>query len=172
MAIYGGFAGHETNRAQRDWVNNVTILSGDFLGDDEPGFVNYDENAWHVVTGSQADVTAVLDGFTVRGGNADGPYDSSYYYGYNVGGGMFISRGGSPTLVNLTFVENTSTEWGAGALHISRGGVTWLSDPTLINCSFVRNEANYAGAVSLGTFCRATLINCTFFENTGYHENP
>lgn len=75
VALYGGFAGGETLRTQRNFTANVTILSGDLNGNDNSN-VRYDEptrdeNAYHVVTGSGVTNTAVLDGFTVTGGNAN-----------------------------------------------------------------------------------------------------
>ena len=56
VTIKGGYAGYGD---VRDVEIYETILSGD-------------NNRYHVVTGSGTGATAVLDGFTVTGGNADG----------------------------------------------------------------------------------------------------
>ncbi len=161
MGIYGGFAGGEISRHQRDPDNNVTILSGDLNGDDGPYFANNVENAYHVVTASNTDESAVLDGFTITGGNASGPYDGPYLNGYNSGGGMFI-RTGSPTLVNLVFTENTTSGFASHG-----GGLTmqYAVGPTLIGCSFIGNTAQYSAGMNIGGRCTVTLINCTFIEN-------
>ena len=47
MALYGGFVGTETDRSERNWVTNVTILSGDIgvVGDNS-------DNSYAVVTGT------------------------------------------------------------------------------------------------------------------------
>ena len=65
VPVYGGFTGSETSLAQRDPLANVTLLDGDLLGDDLPGFVNYADNSQHVVS-AVGTVSAFLDGFTVR----------------------------------------------------------------------------------------------------------
>jgi len=66
VALYGGFAGTETARDQRNPTLNVTILSGDLNGNDNSN-VKYDEptradNSYEVVTGADG---ATLDGFTI-----------------------------------------------------------------------------------------------------------
>jgi len=94
VAIYGGFAGTEDpamfDLDDRDFEMNETILSGDIgtIGDDA-------DNCYHVFyhpdDGTNLDSTAVLDGVTIAGGNAD---DSRPH---SDGGGMYNSSS-SPTV--------------------------------------------------------------------------
>lgn len=125
VAVYGGFAGTETSREQRDWETNTTILSGDLNGDDEPNFVNYGDNSWHVVFTSNLNSSAILDGFTISGGNAgeDG-------YG---GGGMSNNDYGGPTVRNVIFSANTA-EFGGGMYNS-------YNNTTLNNVTFIGNRA-------------------------------
>ncbi len=74
VALYGGFAGTETARTQRNPAVNVTILSGDIDNNDSQTPIITDlttvtgntTNSWHVVTGATG---ATLDGFTITAGN-------------------------------------------------------------------------------------------------------
>jgi predicted outer membrane repeat protein len=122
VEIYGGFAGTETGREERDWETNETILSGDIGNPGDSG-----DNSYHVVTGSGTDATAVLDGFTITGGHAEGA---------NYTGGGMLNDGGSPTLRNVTFEQNQATHDGGG-IYNENG-----SSPTLINCEFTNNVAD------------------------------
>ena len=143
IALFGGFALTETMRDQRDWVANVTILSGD-IG--IPG--NNADNSYHVVKGSGVVQTTVLDGFTVSQGNAA---DS--------GGGMY-NNGGSPTVRNIIFTAN-SAEWGGGMYNYN-------ARPTLNNVTFNANVAHYGGGGMHNTLSSPTLINVTFTANSSY----
>ncbi|MEJ7677502.1 MAG: hypothetical protein WKG06_06445 [Segetibacter sp.] len=78
VALYGGFAGTETMLNERNVTVNVTTLSGEIQQDND-----ISNNALHVVQSSSFDSTAVLDGFTVTGGNANGGLED------NSGGGMY-----------------------------------------------------------------------------------
>lgn len=93
VSLYGGFAGTETLRSQRDWQSHRSVLSGD-IG--TTGVMT--DNSYNVIRGNGTDGTAILDGFVVTGGYADGSGT------YDKGGGLHIS-GGSPTIVNITFVK-------------------------------------------------------------------
>ncbi|MDX1407842.1 MAG: hypothetical protein R3330_06905, partial [Saprospiraceae bacterium] len=66
VAVYGGFNGTETERSQRDPVLNPVVLSGEIGG---PGAL---DNSYHVVRVPSGVQQAVLDGFLVTGGQADG----------------------------------------------------------------------------------------------------
>jgi hypothetical protein len=161
VAVYGGFAGIEAARVERDWVANVTILSGDLQGNDstnvDPAEPTRAENSYHVVTGSGTDATAVLDGFTIEGGNANGASGSLF-----MGGGMY-SNAASPTLANVIFTANTA-QFG--------GGMCSDGSPALINVIFSGNSANRTGGglgggmFSQGTMTSPTLTNVLFNGNT------
>ncbi len=147
VAVYGGFAGGETERSQRNWTTNVVVLSGDLNGDDV-GFTNNGENSYRVVTGANG---ATLDGVTVSGGNANGsdPYDN--------GGGMY-NLNGSPTLTNVTFSSNSAHEYGGGMFS---GG-----NPTLSNVTFSGNSALTDGGGMFNDGGSPSLTNVTFSGNS------
>ena len=107
VSLYGGFAATETLRIQRDWLLNVTVLSGDISGDDttdadgvvtDPANI-IGSNSYHVVYSEWVTETAVLDGFTITAGQADGVSTT------DDGGGMF-NYASNPTLTDITFSGN------------------------------------------------------------------
>jgi len=131
VALLGGFAGYELSSDQRnpDPATNATVLSADRLEDDA-SFGNISDNLYHVVTGSDLTSATVLDGFTIRGGNANSTEDK--------GGGIHLVNS-SPLLRNL-IIENNSAILG-GALY-SEGGSPQISD-TIIRS----NTANAGGGL-------------------------
>jgi parallel beta-helix repeat protein len=146
VTIYGGFAGTETLRSERNWSTHITILSGDI------GIVgNNTDNTYHVIYNYNAN-TAILDGFTIRGGNAFG---SSGY-----GGGVY-NEYSSPTLANCIITGNNAPV-GAGIYNYN------FSFPTFINCLIYGNEASggWGGGMYNYYYSSPTLSNCTLSGNT------
>ncbi len=150
VALYGGFIGVETERSQRDPVVNETALSGDLNGDDGIGIVT--DNSIHVITAHSVDSTAVLDGFTVSGGNA-----IATWFPANSGGGLY-SDGGSPTIRNCTFTGNTAGVRG-GAMYTVNGA------PTIDGCTFTGNSSGWGGAMR-NTNSASTILDCVFSGNS------
>lgn len=151
VALYGGFAGYETELGQRDVQANPTILSGDLNGDDGPGFVQNDENSFHVVVLTpQADVR--LDGFTIRGGNADG-LESPHRWGAGV---LVLASG--PLVADCTFTSNSASHYG-GAAYLS-GNLSVQSSRFLGN----RARTAYGGAI-YSTGGSLDLLDCVFLGN-------
>ena len=191
IAIYGGFAGTETSREQRDPSANVTILSGDLNGNDNsntlPDEPTRSENVFHVVSSSGAGSSAILDGLTITGGNANMDYGT-----HRARGGGMWNGNGSPTLMNSTFIGNSSLELGGGMYNESNsqpaltnvvftnnsseggGGLTnYRSHPILTNVTFANNVATYSGGGVLNlsesnpTFLDVTLANNSAFSFSG-----
>lgn len=155
VELYGGFAGTETAIIQRDLFVNETVLSGEIQQDGD-----LENNSYHVVDGSAADASAILNGFVIRDGCANGTGNES-------GGGAYIALSplvtdtSGPQLLNCRFVNNSATGSG-GALYL------WLSPSTFINCVFSGNTAEYGGAMYLRD-SNPTLVNCTAQGNYAGH---
>ena len=166
VALYGGFVGTETAREQRNWETHITVLSGDLGGDDatDPSGIVTDTanivgtNAYHVVTGSGVDSTAVLDGFVITAGYASRTPPNVDGYG----GGMYNSHG-SPTLNNLIFSGNTA---GKGAAYFGGGGMFNINsgNPALTNVTFTANTAGSGGGM-YNHASSPTLTGVRFIEN-------
>jgi len=153
LTIKGGYAGlGEPDPDARNISAYRTILSGDLNGDDEPGFHNNGDNSYHVVTALLADKTAVIDGFTITGGDANGSSDTS-----SRGGGLYCTYS-SPNLTNCVFAANTALNDGGG-IYKDAG------EPNLTNCAFVNNYSSASGG-GMYNRGRATLNNCRFTANS------
>jgi len=155
VALKGGFAGFgEPSPKSRDFIAHRSVLSGDLGENDEAGFVNMGENSYNVVTGSDTISTAVLEGFTISGGNAE--------IASGNGGGM-LNVSGSPTVKDCIFTANKA----------SRGGAMYndQSNPRLENCLFAGNSVSTStgGGDGGAIFCTRsspTLISCIIRANT------
>ena len=151
VAIYGGFTGTEYDLSQRDISAHETILSGDIgeLG-------NNSDNVYHIFRHQSLGLnsTAVLDGFTLTGGNANG------FAPDNNGGAIANGADNSPTISNCTFTDNFASNRGGAILNAS-------SSPTITNCTFTNNSTLNIGAAICNFGSSSSNINyCIFTSNT------
>ena len=160
LAVYGGFAGDERTLAERTGLFDQTILSGDLGGDDGPGFTNNGENSLHVVTAHRFDAPTLLDGFTISGGNANGP-DQNLNPANGFGGAVLAQSGGI-TLRNCRFSGNAADIRGGAIFKASRDTVT------LVHCTIDGNAAVFgAGLYARGP---VRLVNCQVRDNTAGND--
>lgn len=194
VTVYGGFAGIEDpasfNLDDRDFESNETILSGYHR---ESFFSSY--RVYHVFyhpEGTDLDETAVLDGFTISDGMADGNTGL-----HDAGGGMF-NRYSSPKLTNLQIINNEARAGGGIANSSSNPAMTNLiisenqavngggisnagdSSPMISNVVISYNEATSGGGMS-NHLSHPNITDVSIFNNvvTGdgggvhnFHSNP
>ncbi|QRM88141.1 T9SS type A sorting domain-containing protein [Lacinutrix sp. WUR7] len=152
--LYGGFNTSETTVSQRDVTNNVTILSGDLLGDDNDVITDDEatrqDNAYHVLSMKGAIANVIVDGFTISSGNANGGY---YVWGYVYS--QYSDRRGAAVFLNPVVTSNNVTA-------------------TIQNCVLEKNSATYGsvfagfGPVNAAThnrYFRGNFTNCVITNN-------
>lgn len=170
VALRGGYAGVSAADSNgRDAVRHQTTLSGD-LGGNDAEVIHVQDLAWHptrsdncdhVVTGVQVTATAILDGFTIAGGNnltifhRDGP---------SAGGPGAYLQGASPTLINCHFQGNCTISGDGGGLFCYDG-----SEPLVSGCTFGDNSGIQGGGVCTDYMSNATIVNCLFRNNRALH---
>ena len=177
VELYGGFVGTESAPSERPPLGDApTILSADLNENDGIGTIT--DNSYHVVNGLNSNATAVLDGFTITGGNSNGGTNNDR------GGGLLCLANTSPTVRNCHFLSNRCT-FGGGAAYINGsptftdvifednfggafGGAFDINGGTGIQfnrCTFIDNQASRAGALEIFNTNGAVVTNCVFRGN-------
>lgn len=192
VALYGGFAGGERNRQERDFRQNLTVLSGDLNGNDQPEGAARSDNSYHVIKATAGlSASAILDGFTIQAGQADALNQAMRGGGifaehasptlrnlvvrdnhaYRSGGGMEISGSGSPLLENMVFENNTAANSDSLAAYGGGLQIETYSDsvPVLKNIVFLNNYALNGGGGLFVLGAQPRLTQGTFVGN--YTDN-
>ncbi len=157
VALFGGFLGDEMERDDRDpGLFHSTVLSGDRLEDDGPGFAGRSDNCYSVVCADAVGASARIDGFRIRGGMADEPGRTDR----GSGAGFYLASS-SPIVENCAFEENIAFLGSAMAL--------WTDClPLVRNCSFELNGSTVStGAVFIFERSNARFEVCDFLHNDG-----
>lgn len=166
LHLLGGFAGTEQSADEADPAVSVTVLSGDLNGDDQPGFLNRDDNTHHILKVDAYSHDVVIDGITFRGGEATVAPES------DTGGAIFQPEGTAseppPVVESMVsrcrFLDNRAFEFG--------GAVVLRGNVTVRDCYFEGNSAPVGGGMRLAVIMGippqlARVEDCTFKYNFG-----
>jgi len=199
VAVYGGFAGTEISLDERDWKNNLTILSGDIDRNDEAIIITTPttqikgRNSYNVVNVSGTGSSAILDGFTITGGSADDVTFTGATDKERTGGGIYNS-GGSPLLRNLDVSGNQADSRGGGLYVVNGTGHTVLTNVTIrnnrvtaasslgggifnagrmtiTNSEIAKNVAGYGGGFHTWGATSTTMVNVLIYGNEAIHTS-
>ena len=184
ISVYGGFEGKETSKAARKikaggmpWdFANVTILQGQSYS----GEINWNstDNRWslnsastHVVWFAPLlnenkrgfDNVTILDGVTVRGGQAT--TSQADYYNGDRGAGIYMCV--NAWLTNSVVTENVAQ---------GDGGAVWLSGGRVMSSLLFNNSSDSRGGAiymdRAGIVLRSMLANNSAYEGAGiYMDN-
>jgi len=170
VELLGGYKAGDNWGTSWSPAENVTILSGDIGAEGDAT-----DNVYHVFNNNYtADaplIGAVIDGFTITGGNAatvNGGGMLNVYANPKIrnckfagnsatSGGAIYNEASSPTILNSLLNNNTATSKGSAIYSDAN------SAPVIINCTVAGNTAASGGAV-VGA---GTVGNTIVYSNTG-----
>lgn len=127
VALYGGFVGTETARAERDWKVNLAVLDGgggEYPSPPEVGSVVY-------ISGGAGRATRV-DGFVITNGHA-------------IGGGGILIEGSGPTIANNTIWQNRAGIGGGIGISNYDFVPPTISQPVITDNKIFDNSAGEGG---------------------------
>ena len=165
VAVYGGFAGKEGRVQARKPQAHPTVLSG------EIGGTGRDDNAYTVLTLTDASSQTLVDGVVVERAYADGAGPTAD--ARRAGGGVLVNTSGpgltsSPILKDVVFRYNFARDGGAVYNDGRRHGI---ASPKFTACRFEANVANYGAALfnqaTKGT-TQPVAQACIFKRNRAY----
>ncbi|MFN7116928.1 MAG: hypothetical protein ACK4TA_09035 [Saprospiraceae bacterium] len=160
VKLYGGFAGNETDKNERNWTVNQTILSG------EIGTHSIDDNSYTIVYTKNVSAETIVDGFVISGGTANG---TGVKGSINRCGAGWYNNGANgesnPTIVNCVFINN----YGRDGAALYNFGANGNASPTIQNCRFAYNRADLDGGAIYNDgskgICSPMIESCIFEQN-------
>ena len=159
----------DTRKSLDDATPNLSVLSGDLNKDGQLGA----GDAYHVVvsaglryyqTETATNRNARLDGFVIRGGNANGSNlvtINGENISQSVGGGV-VNYGSGLVMRKMIFENNSAAQ---------RGGAIYSSNSTVLvaNATFFSNQSSEGGAVANDANSTLVLLNSLLHHNTGWN---
>ncbi len=131
LALYGGFAGTEATRAERNWTNHLAILWG-----------NTNKVVVNITNSGPA---TRLDGFTIGGGNG-------------IHGGGISMVGSGPVIANNT-IRNNITDgagsgisiWGFQLISSTEAHFPVITNNVIVDNQSINDEGDGAGIAVIGS---------------------
>jgi len=139
--VYGGFAGAETVRDDRDSKLNITILDGQAGGS--------------VVTCLNLPQRAnTIDGFTIRNGTGTSVYHDSWGEAM-CGAGVYCSYA-SPAITNNTIIDNNLQSSDLDHPGLGAGIYCYFASPVIANNAIINNIAAGEYTLGGGVYCETS----------------